>query len=403
MGRMERNPWWVVLGAFCGLFVGNGPIMQFTIGVLIKPIGNDMGWDRATISFAMVAGLVMTGLMTPLAGRLVDRFGVRAVTLPAIMVFSVLIASVAFVPASSSAFIAIYALMGVAAAGQTPLPYARAIAVTFDRKRGLALGIAMAGVGLGVAVVPQIVRLLIEHAGWRMAYLGLGALTCAVGLPAVALLIREPVKKTGSPNLSAPLPGHDALSSLGIPVTWQLAVTFFLVALATNGTIAHIVPLMTDRGISAGTATTALSGTGLALIAGRLVAGYLLDRVWGPYVAVFFFAAPLAGIVAVATSSTPGVAIAATMLIGLGLGAEVDLIAFFISRYLGLRAFGEIYGYMFAIFMFGSALGPFAMGLCFEHAASYLPALTVFAGLLGVAILLMLRLGAYPYPASGRD
>ena len=91
------------------------------------------------------------------------------------------------------------------------------------------------------------------------------------------------------------------------------------------------------------------------------------------------------------------------MLVGLGLGAEVDLIAFFISRYLGLRSFGEIYGYMFAVFMFGSAIGPLAMGLGFERFKTYHAVLVVFGGLLLLAIALMLRLGAYVYPPAKPD
>lgn len=279
--------------------------MQFTIGVFIKPISQDMGWDRATISFAMVASLIATGIMTPLVGRLVDRYGVRAVTMPAIVAFALLVATVALVPASPLVFIALYALMGMAAARQTPLPYARAISLNFDRHRGLALGIAMAGVGLGVAIVPQIARSLIEHFGWRLAYIGLGVLTLGIGLPAVALLIHEPVRGLRANADRALLPGVEASASLRLPVFWQLAGAFFLVALAANGTIAHIVPLITDRGLSAKQATVALSAAGLALIAERLIAGYLLDYVWGPYVAILFFLAPFAGIVTLAASSTP--------------------------------------------------------------------------------------------------
>jgi MFS family permease len=150
-----KSRWWIVAASVLGLVAGNGPVMQFTIGILIAPITRDFGWSRGTLSSAMVIGLWMTGIVMLLVGRLVDRFGIRAVALPAIMVFSLAAASVALVPASPVAFIVRYALMGLGAAAQTPLVYAKAISARFDRQRGLALGIAMAGVGLGAAIVPQ--------------------------------------------------------------------------------------------------------------------------------------------------------------------------------------------------------------------------------------------------------
>src|SRR5688572_18780338 len=96
---------------------------------------------------------------------------------------------------------------------------------------------------------------------------------------------------------------------------------------------------------------------GLSLVAGRLLAGYLLDHIFAPYVASIFFLSPLVGIGLLIAATNVPMAAAGTILVGIGLGAEVDLIAFLLSRYLGNRSFGEIYGYLFAIFMFGSGIG----------------------------------------------
>src|ERR1051326_651216 len=79
MGLKPGNRWWVVLASVVGLLVGNGPIMQFTLGTMMPSITREFGWSRGLVSSAMVAGLWMTGLVTPIAGRLVDRFGIRAV------------------------------------------------------------------------------------------------------------------------------------------------------------------------------------------------------------------------------------------------------------------------------------------------------------------------------------
>jgi MFS family permease len=404
-GRFQ-NRWWLVFASVLGLLVGNGPIMLFTFGVLLAPVSREFGWNRGTVSSAIVAGLWTTAVATPLFGRLVDRLGIRVVALPAITVFSLTTASVALVPASPAAFTALYALMGLAAAGQTPIIYAKAIAARFDDKRGLALGIAMAGVGLGAAAVPQFAQTLIGLRGWREAYAGLGVLTFMLAFPAVALIIgRQPTPVINTPsgrNLSTMLlPGLTGREALRTKRFWLLAISFFIVAAACNGAMAHVVPLLTDRGVSPGIATSVLTTAGIALIGGRLLAGYLLDRIFAPYVAMTFFLGPLIGIVLLMTPQ-PAMAAAGTVLVGLGLGAEVDLIAFLLSRYLGMRSFGEIYGYLFAIFMLGSGLGPFVMGVSFDRRGSYSLTLECFEFALVAASILILRLGPYAYPVSHR-
>ena len=113
-----KSPWWIVFGSALGLIVGNGPIMQFTFGVLLKPISEEFRWDRATVSSAIVIGLCMTGVITPVVGAAVDRWGVRPIALPSIILFSLAVASLSLVPDSVPLFIALYAVMGIFAAGQ---------------------------------------------------------------------------------------------------------------------------------------------------------------------------------------------------------------------------------------------------------------------------------------------
>jgi MFS family permease len=384
------------------LLVGNGPIMQFTFGVLLPPISREFGWARGTVSSAIVVGLWMTGIATPFAGRLVDRFGTRTVALPAIALFSLATACVALIPASTVAFTAVYALMGLTAAGQTPLVYAKAISARFDERRGLALGIAMAGVGLGATLVPQFAQALVSSVGWRGAYVGLGTLTFVLAFPAVALFLGD--VSTHAPRTPSQavidVQGLTAREAVQTWRFWQMAAAFVIVAAAAGGTIAHLVPLLTDRGIPASTATRVLSSAGLALVAGRLCAGYLLDRVFAPYVAAIFFLTPMIGIVLLLVTSSASVAAIATILVGIGLGAEVDLIAFLLSRYFGMRAFGEIYGYLFALFMLGAGAGPVLMGISFDATGSYQIMLGSFVAALLGASGLMLSMGPYVFSRS---
>jgi MFS family permease len=394
------NPWWVVVGAVAGLFVGQGPVFVGTYGVFLKPIMADMGWDRGTASFALSAGTFFSAFAFPVFGRLMDRRTIRAVALPAIVAYGVLLAAVGLSPHGLWAFVILMGLAGVASTIQSPLPYAKAIAAWFDHRRGLALGIAMAGVGLGGTVIPQIANFLIERVGWRGAYASLALLTLAIAFPAVGLWIREPRpgegERRGAPA-AAILPGLTSREAVREPRFWLLAGVFFLVAVAINGTVAHVVPLLTDRGISPAAATAIFGLFGLSTLAGRLLAGYLVDRIFAPHVASVFFLAPIAGFVLLGSAAGPLPAVG-VVLFGLGLGTEIDLIAFLVSRYFGQRAFGELYGCFFMVFGFGSSLGRTLAGFIFDLTRSYDAAFAGAAALLVAAVIIVNRLGAYAYP-----
>jgi predicted MFS family arabinose efflux permease len=397
------NPWWVVVGAVTGLFVCNGPVLTFTFGIFLKPIMADMGWDRGTASFAMAFGGIVSALMVPVLGWMMDRWSIRRVALPGIVIYAALLWLLGLAPHSFAIFVLLFALMEGASSIQTPLGYAKAIAAWFDRRRGLALGIAMSGIGLGGFVMPQLAQALIDRVGWRGAYASLGLLTLVIAFPAVALWIREPRPGEGERHARASdvtgLPGLTAREAVRTLRFWLMGIAFFLVAISVNGTVAHVVPLLTDHGISTGQAAATMSVFGLATMSGRLLAGWLVDRIFAPYVAAVFFLAPIAGfaLLATAAGALPALGV---ILLGLGLGTEIDLIAFLVSRYLGQRAFGTLYGYCFMIFGLGSSCGRFVLGYVYDLAGSYNPALIAAAAALVVAVIAVNLLGPYIYPVE---
>jgi predicted MFS family arabinose efflux permease len=402
------NPWWVVVGSTLALVVCNGPIGVFTFGLFLKPVSQEFGWARGTMSAASGMASLMIAIAVPFTGMLVDRWGVRRVLLPVIVLFSLSFAAISLTPASPIVFITLYAIMGLASAGDGPQPYVKAIAAQFDGRRGLAVGIAMAGVGFGIMLVPQLTRVLIDAFGWRGAYIGLGALLLATAFPAVAILVHEPTEppgRRGTDQRAGPIPAglsvREALT--GSPRFWLLAAPVFLVATAVNGTIVHIVPLLTDRGISVPLATSTLSAVGLASILGRLLCGYLADRLFAPRVAAGFFVLPCIGIYLLMIGVHGGLPLIGAATLGLALGCEIDMIGFLTTRYFGLRRFGELYGYLFAVFAAGSALGPYLMGITFDGFHSYNPALAGFVVALLIATLLISLLGGYVFPAEAAD
>jgi MFS family permease len=396
-----------VFGATLGLMVANGPIVFFTFGLFLGPITTEFGWDRATFSSSLLVGHTLAAIAYPFMGRAIDRYGIRRMTLTFIPIFALATAAVALTPPSPLVFIVLAGFCGLVSVGQAPPAYAKAVSAWFDERRGLALGIAMAGIGLGATLMPQVARWVIAGYGWRAGYVALGALTFVVAFPAVALFIREPEAgrhvRRAQPDQNdrghATPPGLTVRESMRSSTFWLLAVAVFLVVTTINGIVGHLVPMLTDRGLDVRQATTTLSAVGLSTIAGRVMAGYLLDRFFAPYVAAGLFLLPLLSI-AVLTGGAGGLGpVVAAIALGFGLGAEVDVIGFLTGRYFGLRGYGEIYGYLFAIFTLGTGLGPVLMALAYDVTRSYDTTLTGFAAALLTASVLVSRLGAYRYPA----
>jgi predicted MFS family arabinose efflux permease len=147
MRKAVENRWWVVFGCFVALMVNNGVVSNFTFSVFLKPITEELGWGRATITSAMFLAGVVAAFVTPVVGKLMDVYGVQRVTLPGLILYALLFASFSLLQPS---LLMLYAIAGTAAiAGhvQTPMGYSKVISSRFEDHRGIALGIAVSGVG----------------------------------------------------------------------------------------------------------------------------------------------------------------------------------------------------------------------------------------------------------------
>lgn len=395
-----RNRWWVVVASILGLIVGAGSINIFAFGVFLKPVSDDLGVSRGTLSAAVFLSSILTAAGSPVLGTMIDRWGIRMIMLPAIALFALITAGFSLLSADPMVLFALYGLSGLIGAGQTPIAYSKAVAAWFDKERGLALGIAMAGVGLGTALIPQLAGALIQHFGWRMAYVGLGVAVFVLAFVPVGTFIREPTERDrcAVPRSAFRPRGLTVGEALTAWRFWALTVAFFFGVVAINGTLTHVVALLTDRGLPLQAATAALSAAGIAIIIGRILSGYCLDRFFGPYVAVVFLACPMLGIALLGSGVGGIVPLVGTVLCGMGIGAEVDLMAFFVSRYFGLRSFAQIYGLMFGLFTVGTGLGPYAMGAGFDAFQSYGAIFVGFEVILLIACGLLLGLGPYQFP-----
>lgn len=401
------NRWWVVVASMCGLLVGSGAINIFAFAVFIKPVTEDLHITRSFFSSAVALHSILGILTTFVLGFLLDRYGTRRVMIPGLLLCAAAVALYSTITATPTWYIyVLFAFNGIVFTCQSPIAYSNVVAQWFDRNRGLALGIATAGVGLGVAIIPQLAQFLIREFGWREGYIGLGIAILVIAWLPVAIFLREaPAYRTAKARIArhsatVNLPGERAIETFKSSGRfWLLTIAFCFAVIAINGTLTHLVALLTDRGLPVQAAVAALSASGIALILGRVIAGWCLDRFWGPYVAMFCFAIPMGGIALFASGAGGIVPTIGAVLCGIGIGAEVDLMAFFVSRYFGMREYAKIYGVMFGFFIFATGIAPFFSGLSFDLYHSYVPIFMVYEVLLVITCLLFIRLGPYPYPA----
>src|SRR5258707_5968709 len=401
------NRWWIVFGATLSMLVAQGPVILYTLGLFIKPLNQEFGWDRASISAAGGVAAIFSAITIPFVGSLIDRWGVRTVLLPIVVLCASSVALIALTPKPVVVFMLLFAITAVLGAGQGPLGYAKCVSAWFDDRRGLALGVTMSGIGLGAALIPQYTQFLIGNLGWRVAYLGLGLLTLVVAFPAVFLFICQPIKaKTTAGGVPAQSPASEdrppdleVREALGGRRFWLIACALLLVSTVTQGLVVHTVPLLTDNGYSPEAAATLMIAVGLSTMAGRLLSGYLVDKIFAAFVAASFFLLPCLGIYLLDSTISP---VAGIISLGLASGTEIDMIGFLTSRYFGMKRFGQLYGYLFASFVVGSAIGPYMMGLAFERLHSYEPALWTFGAFMLLATGAILSLGPYRYPPEER-
>jgi cyanate permease len=251
-------------------------------------------------------------------------------------------------------------------------------------------------------------QIFISTFGWRIGYVAVGISTWLLAFGMIALFVREP------PGYLARLrASHDAETAAGRPTfglavrdailgTHQFTVLFIIFLLegtACNGILSgHFVPMLIDRGYTAPAAVALLGSSGLAALVARIVVGWCLDKVNGPIFSAIVMLLPVFGVALLWSGAGAPAPFFAAVLMGLAIGAEVDMLGFFVSRYFGRRSFGTLYGLIFAAFTIGIGVGPVMLGVGFDTYHTYNQVLGAFIVALIVASGLFLTLGTYRYP-----
>ena len=407
--------WWVALTAALGLFLNTGTIVVFSFGFFAKAIGQEFHGGRAKTSLAFTIHNLTSALFIPLAGRLVDRYGPRKVLLLFTALFGLILISSCFLSEAIWQLYLFYFALGVVSGGAGAMSYTDVVSHWFDRHRGLAISVMMLGMGLGAIVIPAVAQRLVATLGWRLAYTVFGCSILLIPLPVVAAFLKERPENmgllpdgAGKAPVSMPIVANITSNDVGLALReavrtrefWTMVCSLFLVTASVHACFIHLPAILTDRGGSAQLAAFASSLFGVGLFMGRVGCGYLLDQFFAPRVAALLFSAVAIGIAFLGLGHTIWSACIAAVLVGLGIGAEVDIIAYLTSRYFGLRSYGAIFGWIWAVFGVSGGLGAYLMGLGFDKTGSYVPPLIGFFCAAVLATLLIVSLGPYRYRAG---
>ena len=401
--------WWITIASSVGLSTSPGQFAFGALGLFMIPLTQEFNTDRAEVNFALTVFTVSLAITSPFIGRIADRFGAKETLIPSLLIFGLLLASVGLFVTEIWHLYFLFALIGFLAAGANALPFMRIIGEWFNKKRGLALGIAMAGGGAGYTYVPPMLQWVIENHSWRHGYFVLAAIVLLASLPISLLVLKNKPSDMGLKidNGDPQENGNDKVvgETLSFKTVfadrtfWLLYLIFALLSFCLYGLLANLVPMLSDRGMETSEAAKVAATLGIAILLSRAVIGYFLDKFFAPKVAIVSILLSTVGIAMLASGIIGVPAYIAALLIGLSIGTEFDLLAYLTTRYFGLKSFGMVYGLMFSAFLVGTATGPLTYGATFDFYGSYVNVLIACVIILIATCGLFRLLPNYNYKA----
>ncbi len=388
-----RYPGWriAVASSVC-VFVSFASLLVYTFSVFLKPLTVQFGWSRQAAAGAFGIASLALAASSPLIGQLLDRYPARRIILPCLAIFGCAFASLSLMTGQLWQLYGIFLVIGIVGNGTAHLAYSRVLTTWFEERRGVAFAVVMTGGAIGAIVLPPLATALIRVEGWRAAFAILGAMVLVVGLP-LGSRVRQRTRPTHFRE--APVPGVTVKEGMRSRAFWIIVGVLFAASISQNGAIAHLSALLTDRGISAVKAAWAASAMGAAILAGRLITGWLLDRFFAPRVAFCLLGIAACGTFLLSGARSLPMGITGAAMIGFGMGGEADVTPYVVAKYFGLRSFSTLYGFTWTAYAIAGAIGPVIMGKAFDATRSYQALLFQLALLTLAAAILMLFLPPY--------
>ncbi|TAK55874.1 MAG: MFS transporter [Gammaproteobacteria bacterium] len=394
----------IVAGAMLGFVASMPVVLAYSTGVFVSAFEQAYGWSRADTALCWSLYMLALFLGSTPAGRLADSLGAGRVATASMAVFGVSLILLPVVVHDLLSLWIAYALVSIAGLGTSPVVILKPVVAAFTARRGLAVAIAVCGAGGGAILVPVVATALIDVGSWRLAYAGFGAVALLVA--PVLWLTQRVVPATPVTGRDGPVcqqePGVSLAEASRLPRFWVLSAIALLTAAGVAGILVHLVPLLGDFGKSPREAAELAALLGVASIAGRIGGGLLLDHISGPVVGVVLIGCCAIGLLLLAVLGAKG-AVPGVLLIGCALGSELDLFAYFISRYFGLRAHSAIFGWNYSLMALAGMCSPYLLGVLYDWNGDYEFGLQLLSGIAAAGALLCLALGPYRYGRSPDD
>lgn len=399
-----RREWRVGWPAVCaGLFGAAATQIHFaSIGIFIKPISDDMGWNASTVTFGIFISAMVAVPGAPFAGWLAQRFGLTRVIMLGLPLFFLAFASLGLLSHSRNEWMFGWTLVALGSVLVKANLWMLWVAQKFNAARGMAFAMVMAGAGILAIFIPIATQLILESIGWRATFPALATMMALMAVVACSLGFRACPPEAGErvilPDVRRELPQgmsiKEAMRSRGF---WQIGVISFLIGAGLVSLQVHLVPMFRSKGLDARTAALIAGMFGGSALVGRFVAGAFLDRYSAKVIGVVSLLLPaLACLIYLALKIGPGSGAAIAVLFGLGVGAEGDVLGYITARFFGIRSFGTIFGFTSGLFALGSGIGPLTMAMMLDHLGSYQVVMLVLFFTLLLCALLFATLGSYP-------
>jgi len=371
-----------------------------SFGIFFKPLSLELGWTRAETSGAFSLAFLLFGFLSIVAGRISDKLGPRIVLITCGLFLGLGYLLMSQVSSIWQLYLFLGVMVGAGNSG-ADAPMLSTVARWFVKRRGVATGIAKAGAGVGILTVPLIANWLISSYGWRNAYAIIGIIAL-IGVISVALLFkRDPAQIGQLPDGATEVAERDSninarqFSLREIISTrqfWILSAAWFLIVFCVQIVMAHIVPHVTDLGISATVAASILSTVGGASILGRIGMGGVSDRLGNKSTLIIALSLLVAALVLLQFAREAWMFYLFAILDGIAHGTFFTLISPLLAELFGLRSLGAALGVVIFGGTIGGAIGPVLAGHLFDITSSYQLAFLICLAFSVTAVILILFL-----------
>jgi len=352
-----RGHWRALVGCAMAASVGAIGLNAYANGAFVPALAAKVGYSREQLAMATLLLSATVALVSPLVGQAIDRWGATRVIALSVLGEMLGFAFLGAAPARFGWYAGGMVTLALLGGGTTPPGYSRIIAARFDKHRGLALGLMIGGLGITAITAPMVMTRVIAAVGWRGGYFTLAGLVLLLGGAGLWLIRRDPAPSVPSGPRAVATDARGDWSVLRRPLYWLVLLCFAAPALFGGGYLLHLIAILRDRGFSPSQAARVQALVGVSIVVGRGVSGLAMDRFFAPRVAAVAFALSAAGTAMLLSSSGPVLCVAALM-VGLTIGAELDILAFTLSRYFGLASFGRLYSLAYSAMILAGGASP---------------------------------------------